>query len=184
VTQSWTLQSVPRECWDSLWSRTSDPLPCQFCGIADLRAKSGPERPQKPAGARSGRVNLAQTVPARGAENPESRDRFPHVLRDVKGTPTDAPNGSDCQFAASWDQPDGIFRRVMGPPLLQAEWTTRGGGVRSFSQPHGTSRFAGARDQRSRTLGRVKSRATGSESGFVPTTARVAVGRCPCPTGS
>jgi len=68
---------------------------------------------------------------------------------------------SICQFAASWDQPDGVFRRVMGPPLLQAEGTTRGGGVRRFSQPHGTSRFAGGRDQRSRSPGRVRSRATG-----------------------
>ena len=66
-----------------------------------------------------------------------------------------------CQFAASWDQADGVFRRVMGPPLLQAEGTTRGGGVRRFSQPHGTSRFAGGRDQRSRTSGRVTGRATG-----------------------
>ena len=69
--------------------------------------------------------------------------------------------GSRCRFAASWDQPDGVFCRVMGPPLLQAEGTTRGGGVRSFSQPHGTSRFAGGRDQRFRPPRRVSSRAIG-----------------------
>jgi hypothetical protein len=66
-----------------------------------------------------------------------------------------------CQFAASWDQADGIFRRVKGPPLLQAEGTTREGGVRSFSQPHGTSRFAGGRDQRPQPPRRVTNRATG-----------------------
>jgi len=37
-----------------------------------------------------------------------------------------------CRFAASWDQPDGVFRRVMGPPLLQAEGTTRGGRDEEF----------------------------------------------------
>jgi hypothetical protein len=34
----------------------------------------------------------------------------------------------ECQFAASWDQAEVVFRRVMGPPLLQAEGTTRGEG--------------------------------------------------------
>jgi hypothetical protein len=76
------------------------------------------------------------------------------------------------------------FRRVMGPPLLQGEGTTRGGGVRRFSQPHGTSRFAGGRDQPSRALGGSRVERPGSGSGFIPTMARIAVGRCPCPTGS
>jgi hypothetical protein len=40
--------------------------------------------------------------------------------------------GGSCRFATSWDQRDVVFRRVMGPPLLQAEETTRGGGVSSF----------------------------------------------------
>src|SRR5262249_20744927 len=48
-----------------------------------------------------------------------------------------------CRFAASWDQRGGVFCRVMGPPLLQAEGTTREGGVTKFSQPHGTRPFAG-----------------------------------------
>ena len=62
----------------------------------------------------------------------------------------------ECRFAASWDQREGVFRRVMGPPPTQPEGTTREGGMRSFSQPHGTSRFAGSWDQR-----QVTSRATG-----------------------
>jgi hypothetical protein len=51
-----------------------------------------------------------------------------------------------CQFATSWDQPEAVFCRVMGPPLLQAEGTTRGGGLRRFLQPHGTRHFAGSWD--------------------------------------
>jgi hypothetical protein len=79
---------------------------------------------------------------------------------------------------------------------------------RSFSQGHGTPRFADRRDHprgRGEEIfaaswdqpicrrkgpgvpcppGGPRVERPGSESGFVPTTARVAVGRCPCPTGS
>jgi hypothetical protein len=69
-----------------VWPRSSEsvdpyprPLHGQFRGIADLREKSGPERPKKLVGARSGQVNRAQTVPALGAENAAGRGRFLHV---------------------------------------------------------------------------------------------------------
>jgi hypothetical protein len=87
--------------------------------------------------------------------SPPKKFGLPRGRCDVE--PPAGAVAADCRFAASWDQPDGVFCRVMGPPLLQAEGTTRGGGVRSFSQPHGTSRFAGSWDP----LRQVTSRAIG-----------------------
>jgi len=134
-------------------SRRHRPQPVPIGASHDPR----PERTQRSGGVRA----FDSAFPQRFANivgGACGRDGTRRVRAREGGAIRGAPAAvASCRFAASWDQPDGVFCRVMGPPLLQAEGTTRGGGVRSFSQPHGTSRFAGSWDP----LRQVTSRAIG-----------------------
>jgi hypothetical protein len=76
------------------------PLPCQFRGIADLRAKSGPERPQK---ARSSPFGTGKPCPNRARSGRRECCRpgtvFFMCLGAPRGTPTDAlkpRHGTSC----------------------------------------------------------------------------------------
>jgi hypothetical protein len=92
LTSRSRASSPSSESWSSRLARTRQACPYRvnFAGSPIFGQKAALRDPKKLVGARSGRVNRAQTVPAPGTANARPATVF-FSLMGAEGTPTDRP---------------------------------------------------------------------------------------------